>query len=142
MFGIKFSTSKFPYMERDKTVYAPLRDGDSSRSERDCDEPMYLRPAKKKSVGVFNYVVIILLLVTNICTIAGLLAMKYLIVQKDASEPEYTPKSAGSCSLTSCKTSTDICYSSSRDTAYAVETTQLVDRVFRQEFQRNRRALG
>lgn len=98
MFGIKLMAPKIPYMERDKTVYAPLRDGNSSPSEKDFEEPMYLRASKKKRFGLFNYAVILLLVVTNICTVLGLLGVKYLIVQVDASEPEYTPKSAGLCS--------------------------------------------
>ncbi|KAF2734831.1 hypothetical protein EJ04DRAFT_436316 [Polyplosphaeria fusca] len=94
MFGIKFSSSKFPYMERDKTVYAPLRDGTSSPSEKDYEEPLYMRPRNRKNSTWFSCAVICLLLLTNILTIAGLFATKYLLVQLDAAQPEYTPTSA------------------------------------------------
>ncbi|ORY18125.1 hypothetical protein BCR34DRAFT_621516 [Clohesyomyces aquaticus] len=76
MFGIKFGSSKFPYIERDKSVYSALIGG-SDRQAR-----------------LFSCAVIGLLLITNICTILGLLATKYLTHQLDAAEPEYTPKSA------------------------------------------------
>lgn len=98
MFGNKLNLAKFSRTEQDKTVYAPLRDGASSSSEkdseRDDDELIFARSTKKPH-RLFSFFVTLLLVVTNILTIAGLLATKHLTVQLDAVEPEYTPKSAG-----------------------------------------------
>lgn len=112
MFGIKLNSGKFPSMERDKTVYAPLRDGESSPSEKDSDrdheEHLYVHTARKKSSRLFSCSVILLLVVTNVLTIAGLVATKYLMVQMDAVEPEYIPKSAGESLPHRCETGAEL----------------------------------
>lgn len=102
----------FPSMERDKSVYASLRGGASSPSEKDSDrdyeEHLYASPARKKWSKLFPCCVIILLIMTNALTIAGLVATKYLSVQIDAVEPKYTPKSAGETLLHRRETSTKL----------------------------------
>jgi hypothetical protein len=99
MFGYKLKLGKFSSLERDETVYAPLRDGTSSPSEKgsegDHEEISYARTTRKRPQRLFPFCVILLLFMTNIMTIASLVATRKLTGQLDAVEPEYTPKSAG-----------------------------------------------
>lgn len=94
MLGLKFGSKKFPYVDRDSTVYAALRDGASSPSdEGDFEEKnLMIRPAKREG-RFWRIFVIFLLLFTNISTVFLLFATRRLGVSIDAKDPIYTPKS-------------------------------------------------
>lgn len=98
MFGAKLLSTKLPFNKRDSSVYAALRGGSeddsSSPSEKDFEEPAYVRRRPSNS-SAFSYAVILLLVSTNFLSILGLFASKHLLGERRAVEPEYTPKSAG-----------------------------------------------
>ncbi|KUJ12586.1 uncharacterized protein LY89DRAFT_722161 [Mollisia scopiformis] len=98
MFGFKFGKQSLPYMEKDKTVYAPLQDGRSSSSdEGDRDEkPMSYTAPAGRSPRFWKLSVIALLLVTNITTFVGLFAVKHLTKRVNshaALDLDYAPNS-------------------------------------------------
>lgn len=141
MFGYKLNLGKLSSTERDETVYAPLRDGASSPSEkgseRDHEEISYTRPVKERSQRILPFFIVLLLLVTNIMTIASFVATKYLTVQLDAAEPEYTPKSAGKHFQEFIRQILNSSSSSCPNYAYQMEAVQLVDGVLGQELHRD-----
>ncbi|KAF2176462.1 hypothetical protein K469DRAFT_698429 [Zopfia rhizophila CBS 207.26] len=98
MFGFKVGSNKFPYLERDNTAYAALRGeytaGSASPSEKDYEENIFIRPVSRSSSRLWSCLIISLLITTNICTLFGLFAIRYLTTQLDAAESEYTPNSA------------------------------------------------
>lgn len=96
MFGFKSSPGKVPHMERDRTVYAALRNGASSPSDNaDYEEKddVFSRPMKKSTGQFWRMAVIFLLMTTNIATLYAVFAMKHLTHAVDAADPTYTPKS-------------------------------------------------
>lgn len=95
MFGLGSKSSKSVPPDRDESVYSPLQDQSSSASEKDYEEHVYDSPKRKKASRWFSHTVVCLLLVTNVLMATGLAASRYLIVQLEAKEPQYTPKSAG-----------------------------------------------
>lgn len=145
MFGLSFGSKKFPYVERDRTVYTALRDGASWPSdEGDGDEKaLFVRPSTKKSGRFWRAFVILLLLSTNATTLVALLVTRHLASKVDAVDPVYTPDSWGfSHLLFLFLTEMLMVYSSRRHAPHQMDAAQLVDRVQRQELHRDRRPLG
>lgn len=97
MFGFKFGSKRFPYLDKDKTVYAALRGGDGESSPSEDGEfeekAPFPRPTTRQQGRLWKIFVILLLILTNALTLAGLLAAKRHNTQMDAAEPLYTPKS-------------------------------------------------
>ncbi|KAF2805007.1 uncharacterized protein BDZ99DRAFT_451564 [Mytilinidion resinicola] len=94
MFGFKFGSKRFPFMEREKTVYAALRDGASSPSDDDLEEKnSYARPTSTMPGRLWRISVVLLLLATNLSTLIALITTKQLAAQIDSGDPVYTPKS-------------------------------------------------
>ncbi|KAF2493675.1 hypothetical protein BU16DRAFT_592112 [Lophium mytilinum] len=95
MFGFKFGQKKFPYLERDQTVYAALRDGASSPiDDGDVEEKSSdARAASTTRTRFWRATIVILLLTTNLFTLVVLFATKHLSARIDAKEPIYTPQS-------------------------------------------------
>lgn len=100
MFGFKFNNKSMPYMEKDKTIYAPLREGRSPSSDDSDheDKTMSYSTPSGRSPRFWKISVLALLIVTNISTLAGLVAVNHLtkeVKDHEALESEYAPKSWG-----------------------------------------------
>ncbi|KAK2742663.1 hypothetical protein FQN55_007782 [Onygenales sp. PD_40] len=96
MFGFKFGSKRFPYVERGEE-YTSLRDGASASSDDgDSDEKNLFigsLPRKKPSGRLWRFSVILLLLLTNVTTFIALFLTKHLSSNIDAVDPVYTPDS-------------------------------------------------
>jgi hypothetical protein len=133
MFGFKFSAKNLPYMEQGKTVYAPLRTGSSSTSDKGDyeDKTIFVSAPVGRSPRFWKFSVILLLIITNISTLAGLFATKHLTDEMKADnalEIHYAPKSWGKLrSIKRVVVVTDRFCSSRGHTTYYMDTAQLVD---------------
>ena len=137
MFGFKFTGKNMSYVEQDKTVYAPLRDGISSPSDDGDHEEknIFVRAPVRRPPLFWKFSVIVLLIVTNISTLVGLLATKHLTYEIEADNAlniDYAPKSWGKLHFIKHMEMVSYIFCSSRGhTTHEMDTPQLVDGIQR-----------